>query len=136
MGEVSVKIKLENAADATNVSGSMQPVRSHEMQAVVDTGAVMLALPQDVTEKLGLRFVRKAIVSYADERREELDVVGPVTIHVAERQMMAECIVLPPRAEALIGQVILESLDLVVDCQRKILGPHPDSPIYPSLKLK
>jgi len=96
----------------------------------------MLALPQDVTEKLGLSFIRKSIASYVDERREALDVVGPVIIHVGGRQMIAECLVLPPRAEALVGPVILESLDLLVDCQKKALTPRPESPIYPSLKLK
>jgi len=132
MGEVRVPIKLENAADAA----ANLPIRQHEMSAMVDSGAVMLALPQDVTEKLGLNFIRKSIVSFADDRRDELSVVGPVTIELAGRRMMAECLVLPPSAEALIGQVVLESLDLLVDCQRRSLSPRPESPIYPSLKLK
>jgi clan AA aspartic protease len=102
----------------------------------VDTGAVMLALPQDVAERLGLQIVRKAIVSYADDRRDELDVAAPVKIQIGDRHMTTECLVLPPTSEALIGQVVLETLDLIVDCQRQTLTPRPESPIYPSLKLK
>jgi len=96
----------------------------------------MLALPQDVVEKLGLQFVRNAVVSYADERREELKVMGAVNITIGDRQMMTECLMLPPTAEALIGQVVLETLDLLVDCQRQTLVPRPESPILASSKLK
>jgi aspartyl protease len=94
MGEVRVQILLENAADI----GDPSLIRRFEMTALVDSGAVMLAIPQDVTERLGLRFSRKCIVSYADERREELDVVGPLTIAIGDRRMFDECLVLPPRA--------------------------------------
>lgn len=40
------------------------------MEAVVDTGAVMLSIPQDVIEKLELEIVRKVVFTYADERDE------------------------------------------------------------------
>jgi len=138
MGEVSVKVELRNVADMmTSGAGKAgQRIRHHEMTAVVDTGAVMLALPQDVVEKLGLQFVRNAVVSYADERREELKVMGAVNITIGDRQMMTECLMLPPTAEALIGQVVLETLDLLVDCQRQTLVPRPESPILASSKLK
>jgi hypothetical protein len=36
----------------------------------------------------------------------------------------------------LIGQLVLEELDLVVDCARNTLGPRPESPTLPLLKLK
>ena len=102
------------------------------MDAIVDTGAVMLALPQDVVEELGLRIFRTVVVTYADERR----VAGPVTIKIGKRFMNTDCIVGPPASEALIGQVILEELDLIPDCQKQTLTPRPESPIYPSLKMK
>lgn len=50
--------------------------------------------------------------------------------------MNTGCIVGPPLSEALIGQVILEELDLIPDCQNQTLSPRPESPIYPSLKMK
>jgi hypothetical protein len=42
----------------------------------------------------------------------------------------------PPLCEPLIGQLVLEELDLVVDCARNNLGPRPESPNLPLLKLK
>jgi hypothetical protein len=50
--------------------------------------------------------------------------------------MNTDCVVGPPLSEPLIGQVIVEELDLVLDCQSQTLSPRPESPIYPSLKMK
>ena len=111
-------------------------IRKHSMEALVDTGAVMLMLPQDVTEKLGLQFIRKAIVTHADERKDERSVVGPVSVKIGDRFMSTECIVGPPSSEALVGQIILEALDLILDPQNKSIHPRPESPIYPMVKVK
>jgi hypothetical protein len=35
-----------------------------------------------------------------------------------------------------VKQVVLEVLDLLVDCPGQRLIPNPASPVYPSLKLK
>nr|VFJ87484.1 MAG: hypothetical protein BECKLFY1418B_GA0070995_10073 [Candidatus Kentron sp. LFY]VFJ90646.1 MAG: hypothetical protein BECKLFY1418A_GA0070994_101241 [Candidatus Kentron sp. LFY] len=139
MGQVIADITLENYFDRVLSQEdrlAAEAVRTHETPALVDSGAVMLALPQDVTEKLGLKPVRKVIVTYADERREECEVMAPIYLTVAGRSMVTEAVTGPPLSEALIGQVILEELDLLVDCQRQILTPRPESPIYPSLKMK
>jgi hypothetical protein len=76
------------------------------------------------------------IVSYADERKEERAVAGPLTIEIGNRFMNTDCIVDPPLSEALIGQIVLEELDLIADGQRRTVHPRPESPIYPLLKLK
>ena len=48
--------------------------------------------------------------------------------------MVMNCVVGPPASETLVGQVILETLDLIADCTKCTLAPrHPD---FPLLKLK
>lgn len=139
MGEVKVQIELENFVDRDRFSENRiqeDEIRRYQMVAIVDTGAVMLSLPQDVVENLGLKILRTVIVTYADERKEERPVAGTVTIKIGNRFMNTDCIVGPPLSEALIGQVILEELDLIPDCQNQRLTPRPESPIYPSLKMK
>ena len=96
----------------------------------------MLLLPQDVVENLGLKILRKVVVTYADEKKEERPVAGTVTIKIGNRFMNTDCIVGPSLCEPLIGQIILEELDLIPDCQNQVLSPRPESPIYPSLKMK
>jgi predicted aspartyl protease len=139
MGEIAVQIDLENAGDrAVYERGYVKEseIRTYTLEAIVDTGAVMLVLPQNVVEKLGLGLQRKVIVSYADERKEERPVAGPLTIRIGDRFMNTDCIVGPPLSEALIGQVIVEELDLLADCTNQTLIPRPESPDYPLLKLK
>ena len=96
----------------------------------------MLVLPQNVVERLGLEIRRTVIVSYADERKEERPVAGPLTIRIGNRFMSTDCVVGPPLSEPLIGQIVLEALDLIADCTNQTLTPRPESPDYPLLKLK
>ncbi len=139
MGEIVIDIKLEKFVDRDRFLNGEIPesaIRHHSMKALVDTGAVTLMLPQDAVEKLGLRTLRTVIVTYADERRETRSVAGPVTIIIGDRSMNIDCIVGPPLSEALIGQIVMEGMDLIADCAKQTLAPRPESPIYPLLKLK
>ena len=83
MGEV--KVELENAGDREvsrrGYIGEEQ-IRSIKVPLLVDSDAVMLVLPQDLGETLGLSEVGKVIVTYADERKEEHPVAGIVTVKV------------------------------------------------------
>ena len=139
MGEIVVPMDLENAVDRGNASDGMRDestVRCATVDGVVDTGAAMLVLPEDVVGRLGLKTQRQVVVAYADERREIRAVAGPVRVEIANRFMTADCIVGPPLSEPLIGQIVLEGLDLVADCANQTLAPRPESPDLPLLKLK
>ena len=139
MGEITVRAELENIVDRVNwEDGRIQEseIRTYKLDATVDTGAVMLVLPQNVVEKLGLKKRRTVIVSNADERKEERAVAGPLTIKLGDRFMTTDCVVGPPLSEPLVGQIVLEELDLLADCTNHQLTPRPESPDYPLLKLK
>ena len=139
MGEITVNITLENPIDRgvfERGESEEAAIRRSSIDAIVDTGAVMLVLPQNVVERLGLETRRTVIVSYADERKEERPVAGPLTIRIGNRFMSTDCVVGPPLSEPLIGQIVLEALDLIADCTNRTLTPRPESPDYPLLKLK
>ena len=59
---------------------------------------------------------------------------GPVTLQIGDRFMTIDCIVGPPFSETLVGQVVLETLDLIADCRQQTLLPR--MPDYPLLNLK
>jgi clan AA aspartic protease len=137
MGEVVVDLKLENTIDRELVKRGLmkeEDVRALTGSAIVDSGARMLMLPQDIVEQLGLRELRKAIVIYADERKEERMVAGTVTVQVGERAAEVSCVVGPPASEILLGQVPLEIMDLLVDCGQQRLTPRPESPYLPLMR--
>lgn len=137
MGEIRADVTLENPGDRAVVDrgyGQESDIRRSTIDAIVDTGAVTLVLPQNVVERLGLEQRGTAFVTYADERREERPLAGPVTVQIGNRSMSTDCVVGPPLSEPLIGQVVLETLDLIADCTNRTLTPrYPD---YPLLKLK
>ena len=139
MGEVEVKVDLENAVDRQLVRRGQldeRGVRKLSTRLLFDSGAVRLVLPQDHVEALGLLEIGKIIVRYADERKEERPLAGIVTVKVGDRVTDVDCVVGPPNSEPLLGQEVLEVLDLLVDCPNQRLIPRPESPILPELKLK
>ena len=139
MGEIVVDAELENPIDRGVFErgyGKESDIRRTSVRAVVDTGAVMLMLPQNVVERLGAAVSGTVIVTYADERREERSTAGPFTLRLCNRSMPVDCVVGPPLSEPLIGQIVLERLDLIADCTNRVLVPRPESPDYPLLKLK
>ena len=80
MGEIVVDVELENAVDRGLAGkGFLQEadVRRATVSAVADTGAVMLALPEEVVQRLGVEVVGTGPVAYADGRRGELPIAGP-----------------------------------------------------------
>ena len=139
MGEIVVDAELENPIDRGVFErgyGKESDIRRTSVRAVVDTCAVMLMLPQNVVERLGAAVSGTVIVTYADERREERSTAGPFTLRLCNRSMPVDCVVGPPLSEPLIGQIVLERLDLLADCANRVLVPRPESPDYPLLKLK
>ena len=72
IGEVRVKVKLTNALDEGLVRGGLltvDQIRSCEVEALVDTGAIRSVLPRHIVEELGLATVRKTRARYAIQRR-------------------------------------------------------------------
>ena len=133
MGEVRVKVKLTNAGDEILVRRGLltaDQIRIYEADGLVDTGAVRSVLPLHVVQLLGLAIVGKARATYANDASEDVDVSEVVGISLLGRRTTEEMLVLG--SDVLIGQTVLESLDLQVDCmnQRVIGNPaHPDQPI-------
>jgi len=140
MGDVYVEIVVENYIDKIlSKRGYLEPekIRSEKIRVLADSGCTMLVLPQDLVERLGLEITgEKVIVTYANEQKEERPVAGTLTVRVGDRSMETDCIVGPPASEPLLGQIVLERLDLLVDCKEGRLVPRPESPYLPLLKLK
>ena len=138
MGEIIVNIELENVEDRGLARSGYLPeadIRRATIPAVADTGAIMLALPEDVVSRLGLERVDSIAATYADGRRDELPVAGTLIVRIGDRSMRADCIVLPQGVEALVGQLVMERLDLVADCVARTLHPRPESPDRPLMRL-
>ena len=132
MGEIHERVTLTNAVDeALARRGTLPPeqVRSITIDAIVDAGAVRSVLPQHVVDQLGLGVIGQQVAQYADGRSESVDLAGPVTFECQTRKTLEEALVLG--IEVLIGQTVLEKLDLLADCNARRLVPHPGRPNQP-----
>jgi len=139
MGDVYVELELENYTDRVLAKRGYldeNSIRSAKVRVLTDTGATMMVLPEDLVDALGLERMGKVIVTHADERKEERETAGVVTVRVGKREMETRCVVGPPGSEPLLGQIILEELDLLVEPKEGKLVPRPESPYLPTLKLK
>jgi clan AA aspartic protease len=137
MGEVRAHVKLTNIMDEELMHQgqlTLQQVRTYEASALVDTGAVCTVLPVDVVRHLGLRIHGQRVAEYADGRKEAVDVTVPFFITIHGRDTAEEALVLGD--EILIGQTVLEKLDLHVDAANRRIVPNPAHPDQAVTKVK
>ena len=136
MGEVRVQVKLTNAVDEELVNrGLLNPnlLRVYEAQALVDSGATRTVLPNSVVQHLGLRVRSQEIAKYADGRQEAVGLTGPIIIDLFGRETIEAAMVTGD--EVLIGQTVLETLDLLVNCKNQRLIPNPANADQPVLRI-
>ena len=62
-----------------------------------------------------------------------MGLTGPIIIELFGREMIEAAMVTGD--EVLIGQTVLETLDLLVDCRNQRLIPNPANPEYPVLRV-
>jgi predicted aspartyl protease len=132
MGRFSVDVELANFADmALARAGHVdeQDVRRVRVRGVVDSGAAALVIPEDVAKQLGLTVESdKTRVRYADGRSGIRKTVLGVHLTCQGRSGVFSAIVERGRDSALIGAIVLEDLDLIVDCRKQ--EPVPRDPKY------
>jgi clan AA aspartic protease len=126
MGKITEKVKLTNLFDMT---------KTKEVEAVIDTGATMLVLPQDIIDELDLRKMREVRVRYANNETEIKSIYGVVTVEICGRAGEFNVLGEPEGAQPLIGQIILEQLDLIVDPSARKVIPNPRSPEMPMIEI-
>ncbi len=112
MGEVIVDTRFRNIVDVGAAQrcfiGADQVTVSHR-PCLVNTDAVMVLLPEDEADKLGLMRGEQVIVTYADESKEELPTGMGLEVTVAGRTAVTDCVIGPPLCEPLIGRSSLKS---------------------------
>lgn len=136
MGAVRVKVKLTNAIDEELVRRGLldrHELRSCEVDALVDTGAVRTVLPDAIVQQLGLRIRGQQTAQFANGTEEVIGLTGPAIIEIEGRETIEAALV--TGNIVLIGQTVLETLDLLVDCKNQRLIPNPEHPDYPILRV-
>jgi clan AA aspartic protease len=126
MGKVIEKVRLTSLFD---------PKKSVEIEAVIDTGATMVVLPKNLVRELGLEKIEDVKVKYADGRVERKKVYGVVRLELKGRIGNFDVLAENEEVQPLIGQIVLERLDLIIEPSTRKLIPNPRSPEMPMIEV-
>ena len=112
-----------------------------QVSALVDTGALMLCIPEHVARQLDLETESVREVSVADGGTATVpyvtatvSYVGPVKVAFGKRFCYVGALVIGD--EVLLGSVPMEDMDLVVNPGRRQLTVDPASPNVPHARVK
>jgi len=127
MGKTFEKIMIKNFVDiAMHSKGIIKEaeIRTIETEALVDTGAAYLCLPPGDIEKLGLVHSTIKEVTTANGKVNRRIFYGAVIIikdREIQMQIMENSVGTPP----LIGYLVLEAMDFLVDSKSQRIIPNP-----------
>ena len=139
MGHVYAEIELINVEDMLLARRHLldkDEVRSIRVRAMVDTGAVTMAINENIQEYLQLPVVDKKRYKLADGQTLLCDLVFPLEVRFKNRVARCTAIVLPEDSEPLIGVIPLEEMDVIILPLQEELVVNPEHPDYAVGKLK
>lgn len=118
MGLVSARIILKNP--------KMPDLEQVEVEALVDTGAVHLCIPEHIRIQLELEESDKKDVTLADGSEKLVSYVGPIEIRFKNRVGFAGALVMGD--QVLLGAIPMEDMDLVIIPKTRTIDVNPYSP--------
>jgi predicted aspartyl protease len=134
VGRFSIDLEVANYRDVIKArEGELRPeqVRRQTIRGVVDSGATKLVLPGTVVKQLGLPLMDKIKVRYADGRVAQRREAEGAYVELLGRHGTFTAVVEPKRTTALVGAIVLEDLDLLVDCiAQRVIPRDPRGAIY------
>ncbi|MDR3123354.1 MAG: retroviral-like aspartic protease family protein [Treponema sp.] len=131
MGEVRAEITLINLRDMGKASDGLileNEVRQMTVNALVDTGAWMLVINEEIRQKLGLKVKETREATLAGGIKAPCHTTEFVAVRWKDREAACEAVVLPGETEILLGAYPLEGMDLMAHPQRQeVIGARGDT---------
>lgn len=118
MGLVSGKVVLKNPR--------LPDLEAVEVDALADSGAVHLCIPEHVSLQLKLEAIDSKEVTLADGKRAVVPYVGPIEVRFKNRVGFAGALVMGD--QVLLGAIPMEDMDLVIIPRTRMLDINPSSP--------
>ena len=104
------------------------------VQALADTGALMLCLPEHLAIQLELETETVREVTVADVRTMKVPYSGPIKVSFENRMCYVGALVMGD--EVLLGAVPMEDIDLVLSPSQRKVTVNPASPNIPHARVK
>ena len=131
-----MRVRLSNAMDTEMAEQGLleaDNVRICELDALVDTGATKSVISDNVADQLGLTIRRRTTATLADGSKIPVGVSGGIRFEIEGRETLEDAYVTGDHV--LIGQTVLESTDLLVDCTNRKVIPNPAHPNGPTFRI-
>jgi len=126
MGLLHTKLTLANPA---------RPELSDlKTEALVDTGALHLCVPEHIAIQLELRELEKREVTLADGRKQLCSYSGPIRVECLGRSCYTGALILGD--SVLLGVIPMEDMDILVNPATRKVTVNPESPNIPSSLAK
>ena len=106
------------------------------VNALVDSGAYMLSINDEIRTQLDLPLIEKQIATLADDTLLEVEIVGPVEVRFENRRTTVDAMVSPTASEVLLGAIPMEDMDVLVDPRGQKLVVNPKHPYVANKYLK
>ncbi|MGI8554801.1 MAG: aspartyl protease family protein [Pyrinomonadaceae bacterium] len=139
MGLVYAELDLLNGGDVYLFRQNLlaeSEIKRVNITALVDTGASMLSINENIKTQLDLPVIEKQFVTLADDSTIEVEIVGPVEVRFENRRTSVDAVVLPGDAEVLLGAIPMEDMDVLVDPRQRMLVVNPKHPYVANKYLK
>ncbi len=105
-----------------------------DVEALADTGATYLVIPDHIRIQLALEETSKKEITLADGSKKMVPYVGPIETKFKNRVAYVGAIVMGD--EVLLGAIPMEDMDLVVVPQQRMVDVNPLNPNYAAAKVK
>lgn len=139
MGLTYATIELINQYDEykhQDGESEKNAIRRWSGQMLIDTGAIRLAINENIREALGLRKGTMMNVALGDGTTTQIEMIGGVKVRFGDRFCYTGAFVLPNSTEPLMGCIPLEEMDLVVIPVENRLEYNPNHPDGALFSLK
>ena len=139
MGLIRTEIELLSSEDMLAARRGRLPeseIKRAKVIALVDSGAYMLAINEQLKTQLDLAVLGNQVAELADGTRISLEIVGPVEVRFENRSTSVRAMVLPGNAEVLLGSIPMEDMDVLIDPRQPKLSVNPAHPYVAEKPLK
>jgi clan AA aspartic protease len=116
-------------ADLRLANGAKPELEEIAVNAVANTGAVDLVIPEHIAIQLQLTELKPRELRMADGGRRMVRYAGPVKVEMAGRDCFTSAAIIGD--QVLLGAVPMEQMDLVVDPRTRRVIPNPENPNIP-----
>jgi clan AA aspartic protease len=139
MGLTYATIEVSNGYDILKSEDgfiSENEIRRWSGEMLVDSGAIRMAINEEIKQKLGLKNGMITPVTLANGDVVKIELIGNLVVRFGNRKCYTDAFVLPGNTEPLLGAIPMEGMDLAIIPSESKLDYNPNHPDGALFSLK